>query len=249
MKTKMLLLLSFFIIAGATSFGQEKNKEVMIKKIFTVFMEKDEDGFLDLFPDVATLKGFMLKTLGKDTVQQNQEEVRSFLATMDDSLMQIEFREDFQKYVRMGEEQGVDWSMARFLSYTADSVTVTEGGVKTPMLKGKIYFTVDTATFFLNYDQVIWFENRGWYGISIDRIDRKSRENEELGFDWDGRVVDSSLMIMDSAVAATMSDTGMTVIAEVIPPGKNKKLKQKDKEPEKNKPIKTKTKTEARKPE
>lgn len=246
MKTKTLLLVPFFALIATTSFGQEKNKEVMVKKIFTALMEKDEEGFVHLFPDAATLKGFMLKTLAKDRTE-DEDRLRSFIATMNDSLMQLEFRDDFQKYTRIGEEHGVDWSMARFHSYTADSVMVTEDGMIIPMLKGKIYFTVDTANFFLSYDEVVWIENRGWFGVSIDRIDRKSRENEEQGFDWDGQVVDSTLMIMDSAVAATMSDTGMTVIAEVIPPGKNKK--EKDKEPEKNKPLKTKSKTEARKPE
>ncbi|MDZ4794983.1 MAG: hypothetical protein SGI83_11945 [Bacteroidota bacterium] len=245
MKISALLLLPFFMITATTSFGQEKNKEVMIKKIFTALAEKDEDGFVDLFPDVKTIKGFMLKSLAKNGGGKDEQEVKSFLESLDDSSMQIEFREDFQKYIRMGETHGVDWSMARFHSYTTDSVQVTEDGITTPMLKGKIYFILDTAKFFINYDEVIWFDPHGWYGVNINLIDRKSRENEAEGFDWDSQVVDSTLMIMDSAVAATMSDTGMTVIAEVIPPGKNKMNKEK----EKNKPIKTKTKAHARKPE
>jgi hypothetical protein len=245
MRVRGLVLLTIFLIITKPSLCQEKNKGAAIKKIFSVLAEKDEEGFLNLFPDVATMKTFMLKALNKEGATKNAEEIKTFVAALEDSTMQIDLREDYFKYIRMGEDNGVDWSRATFISFTADSVQVEQSGIKTSMLKGKIYFTVDTAKFFLAYDEVIWFDNTGWYGVSIDRVDARSKENNDDGYVWDGRIVDTTLMIMDSVVAATIADSAMTVIAEAMPAGKNKS----NKKSEKNKSTKSKLQTPARKPE
>ena len=244
MKRTGLVLLAVFLTSLNTSFSQEKNKEVMIKKIFAVLAEGDEQGFVYLFPDAAILKDFMITTLSKDSATKYNTELMAFLSTMDDSTMQIDIRESFNKYILLGENHGVDWSKAAFVSYTADSIMTEENGMKTPMLEGKIYFDVGDVNYFLAYNQVIWFENKGWYGVSIDRIDLKSRENEEIGYDWDGKPIDTTLMVMDSVVAVTtVADTNMTVITAEKPPLKNKTNKQ----PVKSKSTKTKLQTPIRK--
>ncbi len=245
MRVRGLVLLTVFLMSTMPSLCQEKNKEAAVKKIFSVLAEKDEDGFVNLFPDAATIKTFMLKALNKEGDTKDAEEIKTFVAALEDSTMQIDLREDYFKYIHMGEDIGVDWSRATFNSFTADSVQVEQSGIKTFMLKGKIYFAVDTAKYFLAYDEVIWFDNIGWYGVSIDRVDVRSKDNNEDGYVWDGRVVDSTLMIMDSVVAATIADSAMTVIADTMPAGKNKG----NKKPEKNKSTKNKLQTPARKPE
>lgn len=237
-------MLAFFLTSLNTSFSQEKNKEVMIKKIFAVLADGDEQGFVYLFPDAAILKDFMVTTLSNDSAAKYDTELKAFLSAMDDSTMQIDIREDFHKYIRSGENHGVNWSKAAFVSFTADSVMTEEDGMKAPILKGKIYFDVGDVNYFLAYNQVIWFDNKGWYGVSIDRIDLKSREYEEIGYDWDGKPVDTALMVMDSVVAVTtVADTNMTVITAEKPPLKNKTSKQ----PGKSKSTKVKLQTAIRK--
>ena len=113
------------------------------------------------------------------------------------------------------------------------------------MLKGTIYFTVDTTKYFLAYDEVIWFDNKGWYGVNVERIDVVAREKETDVYDWDGKIVDSTLQVMDSVVAATIADSTMTTITEV--PVTQKKTDKK--KPEKNKSTKKKSDSPIRKPE
>lgn len=244
MKRTGLVLLAIFLTSVNTSFSQEKNKEVMIKKIFTVLAEGDEQGFVYLFPDAKIIKKFMIEKLANDTANGNADEMKDFLDGFVDSSMQIELGNDFNKYILLGENHGVNWSKAVFVSYTADSITTEENGMKAPMLEGKIYFDVGDVNYFLAYNQVIWFDNKGWYGVSIDRIDLKSRESEEVGYDWDGKPVDTTLMVMDSVVAVTtVADTNMTVITAEKSPLKSKTSKQ----PVKSKSTKTKLQTPIRK--
>lgn len=244
MKKARLVLLVAFLLMTRLSFGQEKDRDVMIKKIFSVLAQKDEEGFVDLFPDAVTLKEFMMTTLNKDSAAKYDTELTDILSSMNDSAMQVDIRENFHKYIRIGESHGVDWAKAKLISFIADSSIIEEDGMKAPMLTGKIYFDIDAVNYFLAYSEVIWFENKGWYGVTIDRVDLKSRENEEVGYDWDGRGVDTTLMVMDSVVAVTtVADTNMTVIADKKPGAKPKNNKQ----PGKNKSTKPKSQTPIRK--
>jgi len=246
MKRSGVVLLTFFLLGAQLSFCQEKNKETLIRKIFSVLADKDEQGFINLFPDAATIKSFLAKSFTRDTSGADDGEIKAYLAAMNDSMMQADLKDDFDKYIRIGENHGVDWDKARFVSFTADSALVEEDGMKVPMLRGKIYFNVEADKFFLAYDEVIWFDNKGWYGVNINRIDLKRRENEGEDFDWDGEIADSTLLLMDSVVAvSTVADTMMTVITEDIHGAKNKPNKQ----PAKNKAAKTKNKSPIRKPE
>jgi hypothetical protein len=95
--------------------------------------------------------------------------------------------------------------------------------------------------YFLKYNDIIWFENHGWYGVTFDRIDEKSKENEPEEFDLG--VADSAAMIMDTAMM--MVDTAIAAPVEkpAIKPIKS------NTEPVKNKSIKPKTQAPARKPD
>jgi hypothetical protein len=108
-------------------------------------------------------------------------------------------------------------------------------------LEGKIYFNVDKMEYFLKYDEIIWFENLGWYGVSIDRIDEKSKENELDEMDWNDS--DTATMAMDSMAMEVALDTVLTLpeTKPVIKPSKSTK------EPVKNKTEKTKTQSPANK--
>lgn len=245
MKSAVVVLVMFLFLVKP-SFGQERDKEAMIKKIFTVFVEKDEEGYMSLFPDASMLKEFIVSNLNKDSSLNNNPEMQATLGAIQDSSLQSELKIRFQKYLQMGESSGVNWTLAKFVSYTADSVLLEDEMMKAPMLKGKIYFEVGETAFFLAYNEVLLFDNKGWYGVSVERIDLKSKENENIGYDWDAKGVDTNLMVMDSVVSvAAVADTAMTVISEGVSPVKNKTGKQ----PGKNKFTKTKVQTPIRKEE
>ena len=238
----VVLVISLFL--AKPSFSQERDKEAMIKKIFAVFAEKDEEGYMSLFPDAAMLKEFIVSKLNKDSALNNNPEMQATLDAIQDSSLQSELKIRFQKYLQMGESNGVNWTLAKFVSYTADSILIEDEMMKAPMLKGKIYFEVGGTAFFIAYNEVILFDNKGWYGVSVERIDFKSKENENIGYDWDAKGVDTNLMVMDSVVAVTtVADTSMTVIAQDIKPVKNKT----NKDPGKSKSAKTKLQTPIRK--
>ena len=182
------------------------------------------------------MKEFVLKEIGEDTLN---EEYKTMLADITNSSLQKEFGEMFKEIIEKGEGKGVEWAKTNFVSFTAD--TSVEEESEMARLEGKIYFNVGKLEYFLNYDEIIWFENYGWYGVSIDRIDEKSKENDPE--EMEVQVADSTMMMMDS-VAAVM-DT-VKVIPEkspVIKPSKNEKT------PVKNNTVKPKNQMEAKKPE
>jgi hypothetical protein len=234
------ILIGLFATLAIPSFSQEKDKEVMIKKIFTVLQQKDEAGFIKLFPDAEIMKEFVLKQIGKDNAGEDtlSDEYKTMLADISDSSLQKEFGEMFREIIEKGEDKGVEWEKTNFVSFTAD--TSVEEDSEMARLEGKIYFNIDKIEYFLKYDEIIWFENLGWYGVSIDRIDEKSKENDPEEIDW--KAADSTMM-MDSAAA--VMDTAMAApqTAPVIKPSKNGKA------PVKNNTVKPKTQSPAQKQE
>jgi hypothetical protein len=232
------ILIILFATLAVPSFSQEKNKEVMIKKIFTVLQQKDEAGFVKLFPDAVIMKELIIKQIGQDTAGITGDEYNTMLAELSDSSLQKEFGEMFREIIEQGENKGVEWAKTNFESYLVDSLMDEES--KTAMLYGKIYFNVNKTEYFLKFEEIIWFENLGWYGVSIDRIDEKSKENDPEEMAWNA--VDSTMM-MDSAAA--IIDTAMATpeTAPDVKPLKNSK------EPVKNKTVKPKNQSPANKPE
>jgi hypothetical protein len=232
------ILIVLFATLAIPSFSQEKDKEVMIKKIFTVLQQKDEKGFIKLFPDAAIMKEFILNEIREDTLN---EEYKTMLADITNSSLQKEFGEMFKEIIEKGESKGVEWVKTNFVSFTADTSIEEESGMA--RLEGKIYFNVGKLEYFLKYDEIIWFENLGWYGVSIDRIDEKSKENDLDEMDWNDS--DTAIMAMDSMAMEVALDTVMTLpeTKPVIKPSKSTK------EPVKNKTEKPKTESPANKPE
>ncbi len=233
------LLIFLFATLAVPSFSQEKDKEVMIKKIFKILQQKDEAGFVKLFPDAVIMKELIIKQIGKDTADISGDEYNTMLSELSDSSLQKEFGEMFKDIIEKGENKGVVWEKTNFVSYLVDSLMDEE--TKTAGLYGKIYFNVNKTEYFLKYEEIIWFENLGWYGVSIDRIDEKSKENDPEEMIW--KVADTATMAMDSMVA--VMDTAMAVpeTAPDIKPLKNSK------EPVKNKTAKPKNQSPANKPE
>src|SRR5262249_52951294 len=87
-----------------------------------------------------------------------------------------DFHDIFKKGIEKGEKAGVDWSQAELVSYTADSIIEKEEKVWVSELKGRIYFNVNEKSFFLDYKNVTWMD-RGWYGATISRVDKKGNED------------------------------------------------------------------------
>ena len=106
-------------------------------------------------------------------------------------------------------------------------------------MKGKIYFNAGSKDYFLAYADIIWIDNRGWYGVNIDRIYDKSKENDPEEFKWNPDN-DSVLMRMDTVIA--MPDTAIK-IKEIKPVKKITPVKPA------GKPVKPKTQMPAKKPE
>lgn len=234
-KIKYFILIGIMAIA-TTSYSQTANKDEMIKKIFAVLKNKDEEGFIKLFPDAATIKAFIGTFIETDTSADFRDMMRTYFDEMTDSSMQAELRRDFRKSIKKGELKEVDWSQSVLVSYNADSIMVEEDGIKGSKLAGKIYFNADRKEYFLEFDDVIWFDNKGWYGVEIKRVDEKSKENEPNDDVWDGAEDSTSMLVLDSI---RMIDS--IIKAEEIKPV------QKPKQPVKNKPIKSKAQAPASK--
>jgi hypothetical protein len=232
------ILIVLFATLAIPSFSQEKDKDVMIKKIFTILQQKDEAGFVKLFPDAAVMKEFILKQIGKDKVGEDtlSDEYKTMLADITESSLQKEFGEMFREIIEKGEKKGVVWAKTNFVSYTADSALDEESGMA--RLEGKVYFNIGKMEYFLKYDEIIRFENLGWYGVSIDRIDEKSKENEpEEKIDWS--IADSAaVMMVDTAMKMPESERKIPAKKGVIKPKTTIKA-----------PVKSKSSASARKPD
>jgi hypothetical protein len=239
MKKIKLLFVITLVLFAASSFSQEKNKEVMIKKIFNILQQKDDKGFVHLFPDAATTKEFARKLLGEDSEYKASEEYNNMMSMLTDSILQERYREMFMEIIEDGEKKGVEWAKTNFISFTADS-SIQED-TKMSQLEGKIYFNIDKMEYFLKYNDIIWFENHGWYGVTFDRIDEKSKENEPEEFDLG--VADSAAMMTDTAMMAVDTVIAAPVEKPAIKPTRNSK------QPVKNKPVKTNNQIPANKPD
>lgn len=206
-----LLIITFLSLVFLPAWSQFKTKEEAIHRIFTVLQQKDEAGFVKLFPDHATMVKFVEKLYKSDTTGNPDiaEVMNAFLNEMTDSSLQAEFRRDFQSAIKKGELKGIDWGKTRFVSFTSDSTYDPDAGAA--KLEGKIYFNIEAKEFFIAYDEVIWFDKAGWYGVSIRRVDEKSKENDS---DDDPFLIEE----MDSTV---MADTAVVMIDSVEAPARN----------------------------
>jgi hypothetical protein len=233
-KVKYTVAVALMVMA-VTGYSQVKDTEVMVKKIFETLKNKDEQGFVQLFPDVAAMKLFM-QSFTKDTAKADAM-MKAYFDEMTDSSFQREFRDIFKKSIGKGENKGIDWSKAEFVSFTADTAVVKEGQLKTISLRGNVYFRAGSRDYFMKYNDIIWFENKGWYGVSIRNIDEKGKENEPY----------TATDMDEDEMTAIVSDS--TFVADSTAMVVHEKPKQTPKPPVKNKPVQKKTQTPARKPE
>jgi len=236
MKKIKWLLVIVMIITAIAGYSQVQDKETMVKQVFSVLKNKDEQGYIKLFPDAATMKELMSMIAKSDTTGDLQDMMKILLDKITDSSLQIEFSGEFKKTIKMGEEKGVDWSQANLVSYKADSTLTKKDGIEVSKLTGKIYFNVGSKEYFLKFNEVIWFEREGWYGVDIERIDEKSKEHDDSGLAWQG-YGDSVMVAVDS----------LRLVADSVANARENKPVQKAKQPVKNKPGKSKTQSPAHK--
>lgn len=234
---KIQLALAIALMAIAiTGYSQEKNTEIMVKRIFQTLKNKDEEGFVKLFPDISTMKLFVQLAIKGDTSGKADKLMADYLNKMTDSSLQKEFRGIFKKSIKKGEDKGIDWSKTEWVSFTADTAIADDEGLKTTSLRGKIYFKAGAKDYFMKYNDIIWFESKGWYGVSIRNIDEKGKENES-----------SITMDMDESDTGMIADSVM--MSDSIAMAVDEMPKQKAKPPVKSKPVQKKTQTTpARKP-
>lgn len=234
-KIKLLLVICF-VGSGTLAAAQQKDKAVMISTIFSVLKNNDEAGFVNLFPDAVTMKRLIAEMMGKDTFGGDgmKEMMKGVLEKMTDSILKEQYKKEFHKAMKTAEDKKINWSAASMVSFTADSSRINEDGFDASVLQGKIYFTADTGNYFIAYDKIIWLEDKGWYGVSIDRIDEKGRENEEeIMIVPEGVSMDSVVMAVDTMVQVA-APKPVKKTTPVKPAGK---------------PIKSKPTVPARKPE
>jgi hypothetical protein len=229
MKKIQFVLTIVMMTITVTTYSQTKDKEVMIKSIFAALKNKDEQAYLKLFPTVATLKEVLQTSL-----KNGDKNLQDLMAGMTDSSLQAHIRRDFIGAIQDGEEKGINWSSADLTSYTADSVASNDEIMKTTTLEGKIYFKTQEKDFYIAYNEVIWFEGRGWYGVSLRNIGQMINGQE---IDLDG-IANSTAIAND-----TMAIADTVAIPVDVKPVKNTKV------PVKNKPVRKKATTPARKPE
>jgi hypothetical protein len=237
-KIKLLLFVSS-ISVSFVSIAQKKDKETMINTFFSVLKNGDEQGFVNLFPNAAITKEILVKIMAaadSSGSKMPEEMMNSIFEKLTDSSLTEQYRQQFSKINRKASAKKINWPAASLVSYTADSVRSNEEGIDLAKLSGKIYFTSDTGSYFITYENVIWIDGKGWYGVSVNRIDEKSKELEEEDFD-----IEPYDMETDSV--AMSADTIM--VAEPEPP---KPVKKTVPAKPAGKPIKTKTPAPARKP-
>lgn len=230
------IIFALLLVISAAASGQEKDKDVMIKRIFAVLKNGDEDGYVKLFPDAAVTKEFILGMFKKDTSKEaSAEMLNAFFEKLTDEELEQAYRREFKRTIKLASSNGIDLSKSTLVSYSADSATKEDESLKASMLSGKIYFTVGDSACFMSYRDIIWFENKGWYGIHIYRIDRKSLENEP------DPILEEEYI--DSVNIATVD----TMVAEPPPPPPPPKKVKPASAPVK--PVKGKSTTAARKPD
>jgi hypothetical protein len=171
-------LVAALLLIEISGHSQIPNKDEMIKKIFAAFKNKDEKDFIKLFPDATTIKAFMKKLMAADSSKEKNAMMNMLIDQMTDSSIQGDIKKSFKKFLKKGEDKGVDWSKITFVSYKSDSAMRDEDGIKAGHLTGTVYFNIGTKAYFFDFRDVIWFENQGWYGVEIERVDLKSNENQ-----------------------------------------------------------------------
>jgi hypothetical protein len=237
----LLIILATIQIAGHS---QASDKDEMIKKIFSAFKNKDEKAYIKLFPDVATIKDFFITLSKSDTTGEMDQMIKASIDEMTDSSLQASLARDFRKYIKVSEQKGVAWNHAVFTSHNAVSLTENQDGITASKLKGKLYFTSDNKEYFIKFDDIIWFESKGWYGVEIKRIDEKSKENmpDDMEDFYDDEDEPGSKTI-------NSADMDSTLMIDSIAKRMMEKPVKKTKQPVKPKPAKPNTQTPAKKPE
>ena len=151
----------------------------MAKQIFTVFHDNDLPAFIRLFPDAANtrifMKDIMKQQSGSDSILP---EMQDFLNDITDSTLQVEYKVDYEEFREKGTDKGVDWANTVYVSYVSDSSLNAETNY--PQLTGKIYFKSGNTDYFMAFSEVMWFREKGWYGLFINRVDRKENEHKVI---------------------------------------------------------------------
>jgi hypothetical protein len=173
MKKLKCLMIMIGIMTMIAGYSQVRSKEEMVKRIFSVFKNKDEEGFIKLFPDAATLTSLVTKIIEADTSVKDPAKIKSALNEINDSSLRAELHRNFIKFLKMGEEKGVNWSQASFESCKIDSALAKQGALTAPKLSGSINFTTGDKEYLLDFTDVTWLENRGWYGVKLVRVDER----------------------------------------------------------------------------
>jgi hypothetical protein len=178
MKIRFVFILMLGI-STINSKAQVVSKEIMVQKIFSVFHDKDEAGYIRLFPDAAGTRYFLMEILKRQSgVDTTNPAFTDLFNEITDSSLKEEYLVDFHRYLKKGEKNGVDWSKTVFVSYAADSVMSTNPEIPFPELSGKIYFKSGGVDYFMNFREVLWFMDKGWVGMDISRVDKKENEGK-----------------------------------------------------------------------
>ena len=178
MKIRFVFILMLGI-STINSKAQVVSKEIMVQKIFSVFHDKDEAGYIRLFPDAAGTRYFLMEILKRQSgVDTTNPAFTDLFNEITDSSLKEEYLVDFHRYLKKGEKNGVDWSKTVFVSYAADSVMSTNPEIPFPELSGKIYFKSGGVDYFMNFREVLWFKDKGWVGVDISRVDKKENEGK-----------------------------------------------------------------------
>lgn len=182
MRKATWILLVMLIALQVAGYSQVSNKDEMVKRVFEVLKNKDEQGFIKLYPDAVTIKQLLGKLMASrfksDTTGEIKREYDRKLEGITDSMLAKELHAEFKKYIDRGENIGIDWSKTVFVSYTSDSTFKPTGDFAISELSGKIYFNYNSKEYFLLFSDIIYFE-KGWYGVEINRVVEIRNDNGE----------------------------------------------------------------------
>ena len=239
MRSMIIVILGFFLIGSSvTAQTRVTDKDVFIKRLFTVISNKDTAAFLKLFPD---FNGF--KRVTSEYINSMNKEDREGLTKILDTITAFSYQETLLKELpselteiyEKGKRLKVNWSSSVMTGWEEKKPAAHDpDALKIKMIKGNIYFTSNAKEYSLGFSDIIWSKtDQCWYGASLHSLNEKGKNDE---FEDDVKVFNDTTITVDS----------LTSIPDTIPSPPKKPINKNLKKP----PVKktTTTKSEAKKP-
>ena len=202
--TKRLFFLSCAVLLMKSSHAQISSPDTMVHRIFTSLKNKDEKGFVALFPNQEQMTKMMSKlmaglvteiakmdTTNKKEIRQDDlnemmlEQMKSKTKPEELTKEYERFGKNFRDIIKKGEQRGINWNNITLLKYTYDTIAMKDemavklfGTAGMKSMKGQLFFTSADTIYQVSFKETMYLpEERGWYGAELYRL---KTENEKL---------------------------------------------------------------------